>query len=992
MNTKYSTRASAGRTDRPDVDEQESARRLALLRGFIQEHRGFAACGTDFTVLLRTDKGQACFFGEDRWGQEACTGWTDLRAVYSGLDYVLGLTSNGSVRFAGRDKAGIAAGAAAMSGVRLLACGAGHAAALLWGGQVICAGGNGSGQCETNAWSDVVDICCGADFTVGLTAKGTVLIAGGGKLLRMETEGWRGIAGVFADSLGHDVYAVTGDGRLTATVSLPARIRQWSNLASVAVSGRGLWAITTVGELLSRYPLPGSDDEMSRDAVAVAAGPDHAVFIGRSGRAESLGRAIRKGRVLSRLPGGETDYGETAMPRQLQLFKDFDELTAEREREAENRLRLDRLYQTRITQAVRLGRRLACGGRLTAAIDFMECVVSTGALYACAGWSDVLALSCGRAHLLALHRNGRVSADGNHVEGCCDVSGWENVRSVLAVGGHSLALTTDGRVLFTGRNDHGQGSVEDWRDIALLRGNESCTVGLDRRGKLHIAGDGLREEDLAGPEWSELSDLCVSRRLIAGLTTSGCVVVREIGGQEAAGEADIPGLDAVRDWRGIRAIALGDSHIVGLCWGGRVMAAGLPDNGRCDVSGWSRVAAVVCTSSATLGLMEDGTVRVAGYLQNAPEDGVLWRDVIALAAGPDHAAAMTERGRVLSCGLDTDGQCTGTVTFSLFHDIRQYDGFSRYTEHSEGGIEAVDPAPDGAAASDAYDDTPTDPGIGSAGLLKADTPDAARRLRRRVGCGLSHMAYARPDGTLLVTGARDQVSVIPWSGVTAVACGAYATVAVSEGRLVSVSPEQEVNRCAEALNRTLIHPGRDGSDAFAAVVCSYGHVAVLRGDGRVFNEANRSLSEVWDTVGWHGGVDIACGLRHMAAVTADGRAVAAGDDTYGQCRVSGGDEWTGLVMIACGEAHTVALRADGRVTAVGSNACGQCRVEDLCDVVSIACLPEATVCVHRDGHVTIRGGDAALASRAAGCANIVAACGFEHRLALLTADGKTTVL
>ena len=65
------------------------------------------------------------------------------------------------------------------------------------------------------------------------------------------------------------------------------------------------------------------------------------------------------------------------------------------------------------------------------------------------------------------------------------------------------------------------------------------------------------------------------------------------------------------------------------------------------------------------------------------------------------------------------------------------------------------------------------------------------------------------------------------------------------------------------------------------------------------------------------------GFYHTAARLADGRAVACGDNSFGQCDV---DDWRRVVQICCGAYHTAALLNDGTVVAVGRGDEGQCDV------------------------------------------------------------------
>lgn len=97
---------------------------------------------------------------------------------------------------------------------------------------------------------------------------------------------------------------------------------------------------------------------------------------------------------------------------------------------------------------------------------------------------------------------------------------------------------------------------------------------------------------------------------------------------------------------------------------------------------------------------------------------------------------------------------------------------------------------------------------------------------------------------------------------------------------------------------------------------------------------------------------IAAGYAHSAARKSDGTALAAGDNSYGQCDVS---SWTNLRQIAAGAYHTVGLCEDGTVVAVGRNDEGQCDVSGWTDIVMIAASAYDTLGLKSDGAVVACG-------------------------------------
>ena len=97
---------------------------------------------------------------------------------------------------------------------------------------------------------------------------------------------------------------------------------------------------------------------------------------------------------------------------------------------------------------------------------------------------------------------------------------------------------------------------------------------------------------------------------------------------------------------------------------------------------------------------------------------------------------------------------------------------------------------------------------------------------------------------------------------------------------------------------------------------------------------------------------ISAGYRHTVAVCSDGRVLAAGDNTYGQCDVS---DWEDVTQVCAGAYHTAALKKDGTVSAVGANESGQCDVSDWTDITELCAGAYATFGLKADGTVVATG-------------------------------------
>ncbi len=634
--------------------------KLVRLQESICARKGLLACGEDFTVALRAT-GRILHTGADRRGQTAALSWEGVVAVHAGEQSVVALLQDGTVRTVGRS-AEETAFAAGLSSVRRLAVGKHHMAALLANGQVLVGGAHRGEERGPADWQSVTDIVCGDGFTAALTASGHVRLSGASRPLRRSVASWNGIVGIFVDSRGRHLYAITEAGSLLSTAPLPAATRKWRNLIFVDAAGRHIRGVTAAGQLLSTTPLPSRYDP-ARVYIAVSVGKGHSAALSRDGMVVADGRE---------------DLGQCKTPRFGPLFDHFDTILSDRVSRARAIADEDRAYQVRFSEVERFASYLLTGPRLTACITAYGRVLTSSSFAAAKTWREVLAISAGNAHLIALHRDGHVSADGNNVSGCCDVSDWRDVRAVTTGNYHSLGLTWDGRVLFCGRNNKGQGDIDGWQHIRRLSTTDAYTVGVTFDGRLLLAGQPpfdpvLMQALRVGPTAISLS--CTH---MAALYPDG----RVISTVPTTDPADASAIDpATADWHHIRAIATGEGFTLGLRYGGTVVAAGRNDFGQCETASWRHIVAIACGSTYAVGLCADGRLLTAGRFAHATvplTNAARFRDVIAFSCAPDHLVALNRLGQIYATGEDSDAQCSATAHFALFRDAKHFYGYGKY--------------------------------------------------------------------------------------------------------------------------------------------------------------------------------------------------------------------------------------------------------------------------------------------------------------------------
>lgn len=930
--------------------------KLKLLRERILSRKGLIGCGREFSAALHSG-GRLVYVGSDRWGQEGARAFTDVTYLFCGRDQILTVTGDGMLRMSGRSPAD-AEPVSRLSCARAVSGGTQHVAALLGNGRAVAVGDNGHGQCNVSDWPSVVDVVCGRDFTAGLTTDGQVVITGGLRALRYTVRAWTDVAGIFADYDGRYLYGINAEGRLLSSIPLPPAVSAWTNLVFAAACGHKYWGVTATGQLLTNDPA-GRRMNPAKYYVACAVSETHALALTRDGQVSAV---------------GDNRFGQCATGRFGSLFEYFDEFVTDRAAERKLMEEEDRAYQIHLAEANRYQAHVACGERLTACITADGHVLTSAGFRAAKEWTQVRALACGSAHVVALLENGTVKADGNDVDGCMAVSDWHNVKAVAAGKYHSLAVTEDGLVLFCGRNDCGQGNVSHWSGVRHIYAADKYTVGVRYTGEILIAGTPPFDPAMIDETWQSPARVVVTPTHMVALYDDGCVLSTR---SSQEGEAT---------WQNIRTIAAGHGFTVGLSYGGRVLAAGENGCGQCGTEGWKHVVQIACGKAFTLGLTEDGHVLCVGGC-DAEEWQVTerWTDVMALSCGTTHAVALTRAGTILACGEDDYKQCSATTHFTLFRDARQLYGHGQYSRQLELELHANRAANERREGDDGLP------------VVYETRAEAARVLRDTFAVGMAHTVMLEPDGRVRLSGANDcgQCDLVAYTAAVQVAAGHYRTAAVlDEGSVILSGRNTEGQGDARSLNQELTfgavsaEEGRVGAAntdrpfGWIRVSCGYSHTAALRSDGRVFAIGSNREGQC-DTHKWRDVVDLACGIRHTVALREDGSCVATGSNRYGQCNVS---QWFSVAMVAAGEGHTVALRTDGRVMAVGDNRKGQCDVEDLTDVVFVACLPEGTLCVCEDGHVILRGGSGELNEAVEALCDVVALQTCEHRIAAMTAD------
>ena len=151
-----------------------------------------------------------------------------------------------------------------------------------------------------------------------------------------------------------------------------------------------------------------------------------------------------------------------------------------------------------------------------------------------------------------------------------------------------------------------------------------------------------------GPPYMELKEICSGDNAKFLLYKSGSVSMLT----NAYTDANYPEL--IKNWRGIKSIAMGTDQMLGVTESNTVACAGIDWYGACSpTQEWKNIIAVAAGPHHSVGLTADGHVLVAGECTEDQNCVWGWENIVAVAAGRYHTVGLQKDGKVLAVGYKT---------------------------------------------------------------------------------------------------------------------------------------------------------------------------------------------------------------------------------------------------------------------------------------------------------------------------------------------------
>lgn len=267
-----------------------------------------------------------------------------------------------------------------------LSAGSDHTVGLRVNGTVVSAGYNGSHQCDTGNWKNIVAVSAGTSHTIGLKTDGTIVAAGYTDDPR-GIQHWKDIIAVSA-GIEHTV-GLKSDGNLVAEGKNffgQCDIQDWKSKGIITLSAGGYH---TVGLKFDGTVIATGKSGKGQcnvkdwnDIVAVSAGEYYTV-------------GLRSDRTVVAV--GSNDCGQCNVSN----WKDIVAVSAGMDH----------------TVGLKPDGTVVAVGRN----NYGQCNVGN--------WKDIVAVSAGKDHTVGLKSDGTVVAVGYSHWGQCNVSSWRNIKT-----------------------------------------------------------------------------------------------------------------------------------------------------------------------------------------------------------------------------------------------------------------------------------------------------------------------------------------------------------------------------------------------------------------------------------------------------------------------------------------------------------------------------------------------------------------------------------
>lgn len=515
--------------------------------------------------------------------------------------------------------------------------------------------------------------------------------------------------------------------------------------------------------------------------------------------------------------------------------------------------------------------------------------------------------------------------------------------SVAAGYNHVLGLNQYGRVFSAGDNTYGQCLTYNWIDITQIAAGKYFSAGLCKDGSVVVAGKqevGSEFLDIDISRFVDIVEIAAGDNFLAALDKDGYVHI--------VGNTQLN----TSSWEGIRKIACGANHVVGIREDGTCVGAGKSVED--SLGRFSNITDIYAGADLTVLKDENGAYYHVGTTVDMPgyeEFDEYWQSrnwenvikiVISLNPGTSGNGIVTAIKNDGSIVTDEIGEYIFNNTLTGVKDLAVGNGYAICLE-KDNNVRII--------GSMSTDETLKNEYLNQVSEFDLEM-EPLREVyikKPQVVVANSTVAFVLQNGQVKGIGAKD-LSVFERINQLSADMGfdSYDIfIGVNkDGRVVSnldddtwldewmyaikVAPtvctiRQEI-AVALRWDKKMLCYGTQPIEVgdVVDVACGNGFVSYVKENGKVgiYEKKAQSSAYPFDATDWSDIKSISNGIYHIAALKNDGTCVATGGfkstnaNKTGECNVL---EWEDIKDVLCGEKFTIALRKDGMCEFTGWN-------------------------------------------------------------------------
>lgn len=483
-----------------------------------------------------------------------------------------------------------------------------------------------------------------------------------------------------------------------------------------------------------------------------------------------------------------------------------------------------------------------------------------------------------------------------------------------------------------------------FENIEDIKISNSQFVCIKKDGLVLAVGEGNCAEQIS--TWKDINNVYVKGNAIYAIKNDGTVIY--------AGETDYDNAEYIYAWENVDKLYLADKHMLALTKNSTVRAVGDNENGQCEVEEWYDIIDLA-VSYHSVALSKEGKVYAIGENNFGECDVGGWQDIVQIAAGNFYTVGLNSMGKVVATGLNSCGQCNvsdwtnikeifayGNMTIGLRYDGRVVT--TGKTSYRVDDVKKWNAIKNIVVVDNRIIGIDQDGAVFATGKpYRNFVNNTWQNVKKVVACNENIVALKK-DGTLLSNGLLFGHFLSNDFGSMIQICETI------QGNKTAMLNNNNVLSCMNKNQAPTEEIGYPNIYEVKKADISSTHLVALKENGNVsyftFEEKILRNVDEWDSM-----VDVRAGNNFIVGLNINGKVLAIGDNSYGQCGIS---DWEDVVKIDAAGDRVIGLTIDGKLLVAGKNEFGEFDfLKTLEGIKSIAMSELQTMILQNDGSVKL---------------------------------------